>query len=129
MEELSERIIFCSKAGGAIGEYTGVKPNEFMTLDKTALESSGQIMYDQFSTMTMGRNTSCSTLGRGLNHNPTGKPVVSNGYDGPMDYETGMWYQQTSTCTYIEAKKPQLLNYLSINVYAYSGIIFTPIVV
>lgn len=76
-------------AGGAIGEYTGVKPNEFMTLDKKALESSGQILYDNYSTMTMGRKTSCSTLGR--NRGVSSNPMVNVAYDGPMDYETGRY--------------------------------------
>lgn len=75
-------------AGGAIGEYTGVKPNEFMTLDKSALESSGQIMYDPFgNNATMGRGTSCSTLGRNGVGSRGGNPAVNAAYDGPTDYD------------------------------------------
>ena len=87
----SSPLISILTADGAIGEYTGVKPNEFMTLDKTALENSGQIMYDNFSTMTMGRGTSCSTLGRGLkSQSSSSAGLINNAYDGPpMDYETG----------------------------------------
>lgn len=76
----------------ALGEYTGVKPNEFMTLDKRAMENTGQILYDtQSGTMTIGgRGNSCSTINRhgGVSTHPTG--VQDNAaYSGNVDFETG----------------------------------------
>ncbi|KAF6036676.1 hypothetical protein EB796_005021 [Bugula neritina] len=74
-----------------LGEYTGVKPNEFLTLDKKAMESSGQIMYDtQMSTMTTGRGNSCSTISRSrMSSHPPTSPIHTNyGYSEALDYET-----------------------------------------
>jgi len=71
----------------ALGEYTGVKPNEFMTLDKKAMVSSGQIMYDTLNS-TMRRGNSCATLDR-MDRKQT-KPDISMEakYTGPVDYTT-----------------------------------------
>ncbi|XP_067947753.1 uncharacterized protein [Watersipora subatra] len=76
----------------AVGEYTGVKPDEFLTLDKKAMESSGQIMYDSNAlTMTMGRGNSCSTLSRDCKGRsfPSGQaPTNIPRHTGSVDYNT-----------------------------------------
>lgn len=71
----------------AIGEYTGVKPDEFLTIDRQAMEKSGMIVTDQMGTMTMGRGNMCSTLSR---NNGGYRPTVdASKHDGPIDYDTG----------------------------------------
>ena len=87
----------------ALGEYTGVKPDEFLTLDKRAMESSGQIMYDSNTQMmTMGRGNSCSTLSRDgrISSHPSG-PMTNHGFTGPMDYNTGNNPRQNTYYTVI----------------------------
>ena len=72
----------------ALGEYTGAKPNEFVTLDKKAMVSSGQIMYDTLnsSTLNISRGNQCSTLDRRRT-----LPHISQGvnYSGSVNYDTG----------------------------------------
>ena len=77
----------------AIGEYTGVKPDEFLSMTEENLVNTGQLVNDSmYNTMTtMGRRNSCSTLnsrGGGVPRYPSG---VVNGahYGGEMDYNTG----------------------------------------
>ena len=76
----------------ALGEYTGVKPDEFLTMTKDAMMNTGQIMYDTMqSGMTTMRRNSCSTLSRdsGLHSYPSVERGIGGGYVGPMDYDTG----------------------------------------
>lgn len=58
-----------------------------MTLDKKAMVSSGQIMYDTLNS-TMRRGNSCATLDR-MDRKQT-KPDISMEakYTGPVDYTT-----------------------------------------
>ncbi|XP_067947754.1 uncharacterized protein [Watersipora subatra] len=71
----------------ALGEYTGVKPDEFLTLDKHAMESSGQIMYDA-PMGTLQKGVSCSTIDR-LDRKKGGAGLTAaNDYSGPIDYST-----------------------------------------
>lgn len=75
-----------------MGEYTGVKPDEFLTMTKQAMMNTGQIMYDSaFGTMTMSKRNSCSTLSRdnGFNRFPSIENGASGGYLGPALYDTG----------------------------------------
>lgn len=70
-----------------------MKPNEFMTLDKRMMESSGQIMYETHTgTMTMGRGNSCSTLsknGISMTQRYGSQPKHNQGYTDNLDYDTG----------------------------------------
>ena len=77
----------------ALGEYTGVKPDEFLTLDKHTMETTGQIMYDT-PTGTMAKGNSCSTIDR-LDRR-RGEPAVRliNNHHGPIDYETGKFVRE-----------------------------------
>ena len=72
----------------AIGEYTGAKPNEFVTLDKKAMETSGQIMYDTLnsSTLNVSRGNQCSTLDRRRSLLHVSQEV---NYSGSVNYDTG----------------------------------------
>ncbi|XP_067947755.1 uncharacterized protein [Watersipora subatra] len=72
----------------ALGEYTGVKPDEFLTLDKRTMERQGQIMYDT-PVGTMGKGNSCSTLDRIDKKRPKAVAIkLLNEHQGPTDYET-----------------------------------------
>jgi len=79
----------------ALGEYTGVKPDEFLTLDKHTMEQSGQIMYD-----TMAKGNSCSTIDRLERKGSPSQSYLIAGYrhQGPTDYNTGMvWFHHASS--------------------------------
>ena len=79
----------------ALGEYTGVKPDEFLSMTKQAMMNTGQIMYDTtLSSMNTGRRNSCSTLSRngGLSSFPSVDRSADGGYIGPMVYDTGETY-------------------------------------
>ena len=74
----------------AIGEYTGVKPDEFLTIDRQHMEKSGLIFSDHVGTITtMGRANTASTLNKnGSVHRPSLEPGM--GYtNNSIDYETG----------------------------------------
>lgn len=75
----------------ALGEYTGVKPDEFLTIDKKHMEQSGMIYSDHMGTITtMGRGNTASTLNK--NGSISNRPDIdpSAGYaNGAIDYETG----------------------------------------
>lgn len=78
----------------AIGEYTGVKPDEFLSMTHQNLMNTGQIMPDSmYNTMTTnGRRNSCSTLNSrlsGVQRYPSG--VTNGAYNGEMDYNTGKY--------------------------------------
>ena len=73
----------------ALGEYTGVKPDEFMTLDKKAMVNSGQIMYDTLNNSTLARGNMCSTLDRLDRQKNKPQVSVDTSYSGPVDYNTG----------------------------------------
>lgn len=76
---LTSRLI---SDGGDLREYTGVKPDEFLTIDR-----SGQTITD-YSSSSMGRNTTTSTAARYNTNTPLIKP--GNGHhDGPVNYDTG----------------------------------------
>lgn len=86
-------IVYLFPDMDALGEYTGVKPDEFLTLDKHEMERSGQIMYDTpTSTMRAGGN-SCSTLdrlgGRGRPSPTAARLIPNNRNNSPIDYDTG----------------------------------------
>lgn len=77
----------------AIGEYTGVKPDEFLTIDRQHMEKSGLIFSDHVGTITtMGRANTASTLNKnGAVRRPSLDPGM--GYNNEaIDYETGKIY-------------------------------------
>ena len=70
----------------ALGEYTGVKPDEFVVLDKANLAGEGQIMYD----MPAQHAISCSTVDRLQGRRNDSSTQLLTSFKGPTDYNTGM---------------------------------------
>ena len=75
----------------ALGEYSGVKPDEFLTIDRKTMEKSGMIFSDHVGTITtMGRGNTASTMTKnGVGgKRPSVEPGIGTNY-GTVDYDTG----------------------------------------
>ena len=67
-----------------LGEYTGVKPDEYLTIDKERMERQG-LLVNNYGTLSSMKSNACSTMG-----SDRPRPEVdTTPHVGSVDYDTG----------------------------------------